>query len=165
MVVTLVAYYTSRTQMWNDTIARLNQAIVEAYLRRDLLDSHVKRISLQYAAQMNCMLECLGKMKGIQHFTRPEGGLFIFAWLQEGVNATDMLMKAVDRGVAYVPGTYFYPCGGHDNTLRLNFSNSDLPVIKRGMAGLILFTASAPACIVPAQVSYHLFRMFRHFGT
>lgn len=114
--------------------ANLNQAIVEAYLRRDLLDSHVKRISLQYAAQMNCMLECLEQMKGIQHFTRPEGGLFIFAWLQEGVNATDMLMKAVDRGVAYVPGTYFYPNGGHDNTLRLNFSNSDLPVIKRGMS-------------------------------
>ena len=58
--------------------------------------------------------------------------------LQDGQHellmVTDMLMKAVDRGVAYVPGTYFYPNGGHDNTLRLNFSNSDLPVIKRGMS-------------------------------
>ena len=54
--------------------------------------------------------------------------------LRGGVNATDMLMKAVERGVAYVPGTHFYPDGGHDSTLRLNFSNADIPTIQRGMA-------------------------------
>ena len=114
--------------------ANLNQAIVEAYLRRNLLSPHVAQISKRYGAQMDCMLSCLENMQGVERFTRPEGGLFIFAWLREGVNATDMLMKAVERGVAYVPGTHFYPDGGHDSTLRLNFSNADIPTIQRGMA-------------------------------
>lgn len=113
--------------------ANLNQAIVEAYLRKDLLKPHVAATCQRYGAQLECMLSYLQSMRGVQRFTRPEGGLFIFAWLHEGVNATDMLMKAVEKGVAYVPGTYFYPDGGHDNTLRLNFSNADIPTIQRGM--------------------------------
>ena len=114
--------------------ANLNQAIVEAYLRRDLLAPHVAATCRRYGEQMECMLDALSHMKGVQRFTRPEGGLFIFAWLRDGVNATDQLMKAVEKGVAYVPGTYFYPNGGHDNTLRLNFSNADIHTIQRGMA-------------------------------
>lgn len=113
--------------------ANLNQAIVEAYLRRDLLSPHVEKVCRRYGEQMDCMLSVLENMQGVERFTRPEGGLFIFAWLREGVNATDKLMQAVDKGVAYVPGTYFYPDGGHDNTLRLNFSNADLLTIQRGM--------------------------------
>ena len=113
--------------------ANLNQAIVEAYLRRGLLAPHVAATCKRYGAQMDCMLSALSGMQGVEKFTKPEGGLFIFAWLREGVNATDQLMKAVDKGVAYVPGTYFYPDGGHDNTLRLNFSNADIPTIEHGM--------------------------------
>ena len=116
--------------------ANLNQAIVEAYLRRDLLAPHVAETCQRYGAQMTCMLDALEQMEGVQRFTRPEGGLFIFAWLREGVNATEKLMEAVEKGVAYVPGTYFYPDGGHDNTLRLNFSNADIPTIQRGMEKL-----------------------------
>ena len=114
--------------------ANLNQAVVDAYLRRDLLRPHVQEVCARYGAQLNCMLSALEEMQGVQRFTRPEGGLFIFAYLKDNVNATEMLMKAVDRGVAYVPGTYFYPDGGHENTLRLNFSNADIPTIERGMA-------------------------------
>ena len=114
--------------------ANLNQAIVEAYLRRDLLSPHVAAVCKRYGEQLDCMLDALSKMQGVRRFTHPEGGLFIFAWLHEGVNATDKLMEAVEKGVAYVPGTYFYPEGGHDSTLRLNFSNSDIPTIQRGMA-------------------------------
>ena len=114
--------------------ANLNQAIVEAYLRKDLLKPHVEKVCKRYGEQLDCMLSYLKTMRGVQRFTHPEGGLFVFAWLHEGVNATDMLMKAVEKGVAYVPGTYFYPDGGHDNTLRLNFSNADLATIQRGMS-------------------------------
>lgn len=111
----------------------LNQAIVDAYLRRDLLTPHLETVCAAYRAQLDCMMDGLSQISGIARYTNPEGGLFIFAYLKEGINATDMLMKAVDKGVAYVPGTYFYPDGGHENTLRLNFSNSDIPSIKRGM--------------------------------
>ena len=47
-----------------------------------------------------------------------------------------MLPEAVAQNVAYVPGTHFYPHGGHLNTLRLNFSNSELMQIERGMDAL-----------------------------
>ena len=107
---------------------------MDAYLRRDLLRPHVQEVCARYGAQLNCMLSALEEMQGVQRFTRPEGGLFIFAYLKNNVNATEMLMKAVDRGVAYVPGTYFYPDGGHENTLRLNFSNADIPTLERGRA-------------------------------
>ena len=91
-------------------------------------------VCANYKAQMDTMLNCLKDVQGIEHYTKPEGGLFIFCYLNEKVNATDKLMQAVEKGVAYVPGTYFYPNGGHENTLRLNFSNSDIPTIQRGMA-------------------------------
>ena len=116
--------------------ANLNQAIVDAYLRRGLLTPHVKEICASYAQQMNTMLDLLGKCGGVARYTRPEGGLFLFAELQEGMDAVKLLPKAVEKGVAYVPGTYFYPNGGHENTIRLNFSMSSVDQIRQGMAKL-----------------------------
>ena len=43
---------------------------------------------------------------------------------------------AIEAGVAFVPGTHFYPEGGHENTFRLNFSNSPVDVIETGMKRL-----------------------------
>ena len=60
--------------------------------------------------------------------------LFIFAALKEGMNAKDLMLKCVEKGAAYVPGTHFYAFGGHENTFRLNFSMSSLEEIARGMA-------------------------------
>ncbi len=116
--------------------ANLNQAIVDAYLRRGLLAPHVKEICLSYAQQMNTMLGLLAKCGGVARYTRPKGGLFIFAELNEGMNATELMKKCVEKGVAYVPGTHFYANGGHENTFRLNFSMSTIEQIKEGMEKL-----------------------------
>ena len=116
--------------------ANLNQAIVDAYLRRNLLKPHVEKICQSYAQQMNTMLGLLSKCGGVARYTRPEGGLFIFAELNEGMDAVALLKKCVDQGVAYVPGTYFYPDGGHENTFRLNFSMCTVDQIKAGMEKL-----------------------------
>lgn len=113
--------------------ANLNQAICDAYLRRGMLKPHVKKICAAYREQMLLMLDLLGKTGGIARYTKPEGGLFIFAELEDGLNALDILNKCVAKGVAYVPGTHFYINGGHDNTLRLNFSMPTLSQIARGM--------------------------------
>lgn len=113
--------------------ANLNQAIVDAYLRDGLLSPHIDRICSQYATLMDTMLSQLKEMPKKRHYTQPEGGLFIFVELEDDVRATDLFRKAVERGVAFVPGEYFYPEGGHHNTLRLNFSNADRPAILRGM--------------------------------
>ena len=82
------------------------------------------------------MLDGLEKCPAVKEYTRPEGGLFVFAALQDGLNAQELLQKAVKLGVAYVPGTHFYCGGGHENTLRLNFSMPGVEEIRLGMEKL-----------------------------
>ena len=114
----------------------LNQAIVDAYLRKGLMPAHLERICGDYRLQLNAML------KGFEHFpagtrhTVPEGGLFVWAELPEGMDGLKAFDAAVEAGVAFVPGTHFYPDGGHLNTLRMNFSMCDIPTIEAGMARL-----------------------------
>jgi 2-aminoadipate transaminase len=112
----------------------LTQAVVDQYLRRNLLPEHIERICASYKAQMNAMLEELATFPAGTRYTRPEGGLFIWVELPEGIDAKAVLDKAVERRVAYVPGTHFFADGGHENTLRLNFSNSSIEQIRTGMA-------------------------------
>ena len=116
--------------------SNLNQAIVDQFLRRDLLPEHIRTICAGYGAKMNRMLSSLEAFPAGVRFTRPEGGLFIWAELPEKIDAVSMLSKAVERKVAYVPGTYFCVDGGHLNTIRLNFSNSTPEQIDTGMAAL-----------------------------
>ena len=113
--------------------ALLNQAIADTYLREGRLMPHVEMICKAYSEQFSTMLSLLGECGGIKSFTKPEGGLFIWAELQDHMNALDLLKVCVENKVAYVPGTHFFEGGGHLNTLRLNFSMSDVETIKRGM--------------------------------
>ena len=113
--------------------ANLNQAIVDQYLRRNLLPDHIRTICKGYGAKMHQMLQLLDQFPEGVVFTRPQGGLFIWAELPEHIDTVKLLSKAVERKVAYVPGTYFCADGGHMNTLRLNFSNSTAEQIENGM--------------------------------
>ena len=113
--------------------ANLNQAIVDQYLRRNLLPEHIRSICEGYGLKMRKMLQFLDQFPEGVRFTRPQGGLFIWAELPVSIDAVKLLSKAVERKVAYVPGTYFCTDGGHLNTLRLNFSNSSPEQIETGM--------------------------------
>jgi len=114
----------------------LNQAIVDEYLRRGLLMPHIERICKDYKKQLDAMLEGFKDFPAGTINTIPEGGLFVWASLPEGYDTKAMLNAAVEKNVAYVPGTHFYPEGGHLNTIRLNFSNAEVPQIKTGMKAL-----------------------------
>ncbi len=114
--------------------SNLTQAIVDQFLRRNLLPDHIKSICASYKEQMDAMMEELRQFPEGTTYTTPEGGLFIWVELPERLNALDMLNTCVERGVAYVPGTHFFAEGGHENTLRLNFSNSTVEQIHKGMA-------------------------------
>ncbi len=113
--------------------ANLNQAIVDQYLRRNLLPGHIREICAGYRLQLEAMLNDLGSFPEDIRFTTPQGGLFIWVELPSSVNALNLLQKAIEKKVAYVPGTHFYTDGGHENTLRLNFSNSTMDQIHQGM--------------------------------
>ena len=114
----------------------LNQAIADLFLRRELLKPHIESILPAYREKMNLMLEELKSFPKGTRYTVPEGGLFIWIEMPENFNATEIFKEAIEEGVAYVPGTHFYPYGGHHNTFRLNFSNSTPEQIKEGMAKL-----------------------------
>ena len=114
----------------------LTQAIVELYLEKGLLPDHLKRICAEYRKQLTAMLEGFSFFpEGTKH-TLPQGGLFVWAELPKGVDAMAALNRAIEQNVAFVPGTHFYPDGGHANTLRLNFSMQEVENIRAGMERL-----------------------------
>lgn len=114
----------------------LIQAIIDAYLRKGLMPGHLKRICADYKKQLEAMLDGFKYLpQGTKH-TVPQGGLFVWAELPAGMDARALLDRAVAHNVAYVPGTHFYVEGGHENTLRLNFSNASVEEIDRGMRSL-----------------------------
>lgn len=114
----------------------INQAIVDGYLRSGRMPGHLTRICADYKARLQVMLDALGKLPPSVTFTRPEGGLFVWAQLPEGADALKMLGAAIEKNVAFVPGTHFYFDGGHLNTLRLNFSSGKTEDVAEGMARL-----------------------------
>ncbi len=111
----------------------LNQAIVDLYIRDGLLPAHISEICAEYGPKMKAMLDHLDCFPARVKATRPDGGLFIWCELPDELDAVKLLQKAIERKVAYVPGTHFYVGGGHLNTLRLNFSNSTVAQIHTGM--------------------------------
>lgn len=114
----------------------LIQAIIDAYLREGRMPAHLERIRADYRRQLDAMLEGFRAFpEGTKH-TVPEGGLFVWAELPEGADGMAAFHAAIEAGVAFVPGTHFYPDGGHENTLRLNFSMCEIPAIREGMARL-----------------------------
>jgi 2-aminoadipate transaminase len=69
-------------------------------------------------------------------YTKPEGGMFLWVTLPEKVSSSHLFKLALQENVAFVPGKAFYVDGGGDNTLRLNFSNSDEEKIEEGIKRL-----------------------------
>jgi 2-aminoadipate transaminase len=66
----------------------------------------------------------------------PDGGMFLWARLPAGVSAIDLLPKAVDKGVAFVPGAAFYADEPDARTLRLSFVTSTAEQIATGITAL-----------------------------
>ncbi|MFZ5974597.1 MAG: PLP-dependent aminotransferase family protein [Bacillota bacterium] len=133
----VIAKMTIAKQCADTHSSNLSQAIVDLYVRRGLLKENLPRAVKSYAVQMQAMLEALeAYFPKAAEFTRPEGGLFIWATLPEGVDGLALLREAVTENVAFIPGTHFYDGGGHDNTLRLNFSACDPERIKQGIKTL-----------------------------
>jgi 2-aminoadipate transaminase len=101
------------------------QMQVLAYLENCDVEAHIQQIKAAYQHRCGLMLEELEKqMPSYVKYTKPEGGMFIWAELPETMDATEMLDTAVDAGVAYVPGEYFYATDeeAKKNTMRLNYT-------------------------------------------
>jgi DNA-binding transcriptional MocR family regulator len=78
-------------------------------------------------------------------WTRPHGGFYLWATLPAGVDSSALLPRAVDRGVAYVPGTAFYPGRLGTDRMRLAFCYADEEAIRTGVERLGDLLAEVPA--------------------
>ncbi|HET7144148.1 MAG TPA: PLP-dependent aminotransferase family protein [Anaerolineales bacterium] len=101
------------------------------------LDEHVKVIRATYKERRDVMLEMMEEMFPPEvSWTKPLGGMFLWGVLPECVDAAEVLKVAIERKVAFVPGTAFHPNGGGANTMRLNFSFSNPDNIREGITRL-----------------------------
>ena len=113
--------------------SNLSQEIVNAYANSGKLEGHIQDICAQYKDKRDAMLKKLASYPSGITYTVPDGGLFIWLDLPDGVDAMPIFKQATDAGVAFVPGTHFFPDGGHENTMRLNFSMPSFAQIDKGM--------------------------------
>ena len=115
----------------------LCQRIIHQYLLDNDLEKHIARIRLVYREQRDHMVKMMAEcFPENVSFTRPEGGMFLWVTLPEGMSSLELFNLALKEKVAFVPGEAFYANGGGTNTMRLNFSNSDMDKISIGIKRL-----------------------------
>jgi 2-aminoadipate transaminase len=111
--------------------------IIYEFCRQGLLTQHIAGIREKYGRKRDLMLELLDKYFPEEvTWTKPDGGLFIWVELPQGVSSTKLLEEAVKEKVAFIPGGCFFPLGGGENTIRLNFSNASFEEIETGIKRL-----------------------------
>lgn len=114
-----------------------NQIVTEHVARRHF-DAHVATLRTTYRARRDAMLAALAREmpEGVS-WTRPEGGMFIWLTLPEGIDGAELLARSLkSERVAFVPGRAFFADGSNGNTLRLSFSCADEAMIAEGIARL-----------------------------
>jgi 2-aminoadipate transaminase len=114
-----------------------NQMVAYEVSHGGFLDRHIHLIRRIYKERRDVMLAAMDAYfpPGVD-WTQPKGGLFLWGILPETINTNELIKVAVERKVAFVPGTPFYPNGGGKNTMRLNFSNASSENILEGIARL-----------------------------
>ena len=113
------------------------QRILYQYLAHHDIDKHIATITAAYRRQRDAMVTAMEDyFPAVVDFTRPEGGMFIWASLPETLSAMELFEHAVEQRVAFVPGTPFFVDGGGEHNLRLNFSNADEEKIEEGIRRL-----------------------------
>jgi 2-aminoadipate transaminase len=116
-----------------------NQAIIYEYLNRGLLEKQIAVIIKAYREKRDFMLDKLAKympkLPGLK-WTHPHGGLFLWVTMPGNIDAGEMFHSAIEKKVAYVVGTAFYPDGGGGNSFRMNFSYSSMAEIEEGVKRL-----------------------------
>ncbi|MGB3280633.1 MAG: PLP-dependent aminotransferase family protein, partial [Pseudorhodobacter sp.] len=105
---------------------------------KDHFDTHVPKIREVYKSRRDKMLAELEKhMPKSVHWSKPEGGMFVWLTLPAGMDGAELLAKSLEsQRVAFVPGKAFFADGSGANTIRLNFSRPDHTTIEEGIARL-----------------------------
>ncbi|MFK0115106.1 PLP-dependent aminotransferase family protein [Streptomyces sp. NPDC090994] len=115
----------------------VNQLAAARYLADRDLDAHVRRVARAYGERRDAMLAGLADaLPAGSRWTRPEGGMFLWATLPAGYDTTALLPRVVRHDVAYVPGAPFYAGEPDRSTLRLCFVTQTPDAIGEGLRRL-----------------------------
>lgn len=114
-----------------------NQHIVSRFLADNDLDQHIQRIIDAYGLQCRAMMTAARRWLPPEvTLWEPQGGMFLWGQLPEGMDAMTLFDFAVREKVVFVPGAPFYTDGSGGSTFRLNFSCSGAMEIEEGMERL-----------------------------
>jgi 2-aminoadipate transaminase len=115
----------------------LGQWVIHRLVTSGRFEQHLQAIRDAYGRQCRMMIEAIERYLPREvRTTRPEGGMFLWVTLPPGILAADLFERAIQKGVAFVPGRAFFAHGGGENAMRLNFSNSDESRIVEGIRRL-----------------------------
>ena len=110
------------------------QYLVAAYFEHARWQDYVGSLRQLYRRRRDAMLDALEEHFPPQaSWTRPQGGLFVWATLPEYLDTTDLLARALSRDVAFVPGRAAFLDGRGGSSLRLNFSGVTDEAIREGV--------------------------------
>lgn len=114
-----------------NTIAQME---IAKYLELYSIDDHIAKIKQAYKSRRDTVVKTMEEEfpEGVT-FTRPEGGLFAWVELPQNIDSRDVLVKCLEKNVAFVPGGSFFPNVNRYNTLRINFSNMPEDRIVEGI--------------------------------
>ncbi|PBC61981.1 transcriptional regulator [Streptomyces sp. Tue6028] len=115
----------------------VNQLAAARYLADRDLDAHVAGVAAVYRERRDAMLAGIAEaLPAGSSWTRPEGGMFLWARLPESYDTTALLPRVVEQDVAYVPGAPFYAAAPDPATLRLCFVTQTPEEIAEGLRRL-----------------------------
>jgi 2-aminoadipate transaminase len=115
----------------------ISQYFVSAYFDSGPWEDYVRSLIEIYRRRRDVMLDALAEQLPREaEWTHPEGGLFIWATLPDYIDTTDLLARALEDHVAFVPGRAAYVDGRGGNSMRLNFSGVGVDDIREGVKRL-----------------------------
>jgi 2-aminoadipate transaminase len=114
-----------------------NQFVAWKYMAQGYVEKQLKLICEMYKRKRDIMLKSMDEhMPDGVKWTRPEGGMFLWATVKGGINTDDLFFKAIEKNVAFVVGRPFYTDGRGTDSMRLNFSYSADDLIDEGVKRL-----------------------------
>lgn len=120
------------------TTSSLVQRALESYVTVGRYQSHLRHSCQVYRKRRDVMLQAIERfLPADVHITPPQGGLFIWLQLPEGISSESLLPLACQNGVAFAPGTQFFVNGSDgDSFMRLNFAAHPVEEIEEGIKRL-----------------------------
>lgn len=114
--------------------AELAQMQVDEFLANNDLDAHLAKINTVYKERRDLMIKTIDEEfpKEAKYFY-PKGGMFVWVELPSHINTRELLKRAIEKKVGFVPGGSFYPGNDCESSLRLNFSTMTNDKIVEGI--------------------------------